>query len=327
MVGGIIILQELRKFAVYDNFGIYQELKYFFYAVCVNLIVVIISTIIYVASKINFREIWLFASITQFIYCMCLEYILVPSVIQYQNKVRKVNKETNNEIDDYMPDISNMQHWSQAVASELGYELFMNHLQSEFSIENALFITEYVQIKDVLKNDDTFGPIMTTLLQEQAKSRLYSFDVNLSPIVPISKIAQKLCDDNDIVTAFKSLYKKYIDSQNAPFMINIASKNREKLMISLDCKYYQNQIIQQQRQQKNGKRISITIRSKFENLNSMNSNNYISNKETLIDIEYFKQNESKEWLLTRLILEMDAAAREISQLMNGSFLRFKRNQM
>ena len=33
-------------------------------------------------------------------------------------------------------------HWSQIVCTSLGYESFMNHLETEFSIENLLFVTE-----------------------------------------------------------------------------------------------------------------------------------------------------------------------------------------
>lgn len=35
-----------------------------------------------------------------------------------------------------------MTHWSQVVSTSLGYELFINHLESEFSVETMLFITE-----------------------------------------------------------------------------------------------------------------------------------------------------------------------------------------
>ena len=33
-------------------------------------------------------------------------------------------------------------HWSQVVSTSYGYELFINHLEKEFSVENLLFITE-----------------------------------------------------------------------------------------------------------------------------------------------------------------------------------------
>ena len=38
--------------------------------------------------------------------------------------------------------IAHMTHWSQIVTTHYGFELFINHLESEWSVENLLFITE-----------------------------------------------------------------------------------------------------------------------------------------------------------------------------------------
>ena len=38
--------------------------------------------------------------------------------------------------------IGHMKHWSQIVTTNYGFELFINHLESEWSVENLLFITE-----------------------------------------------------------------------------------------------------------------------------------------------------------------------------------------
>ena len=43
-------------------------------------------------------------------------------------------------------------HWSQIVEHEIGYEEFMNHLSAEFSTENLLFITEVCLIAFVFVN-------------------------------------------------------------------------------------------------------------------------------------------------------------------------------
>ena len=422
-----------------------------------------------------------------------------------------------------MDDITNMKNWSSVVSSELGYELFMNHLQSEFSIENLLYITEYMQIKDVLKNDSIFGPIVEKLMKDKIscsfhvdlpeipdsmlmnrsggnstssngagsvgggaggsghggggatllipadeespevfnnysninpnrenfkffhkkvnstslsknglgnhfgasnsnnnsnsnknnnntngnnnknnntnnnnnnsnnKSNNKSYSLNykkqglrqasvsdIPPIVPISKIAKKLYNDNDIISAFKSLYNKYIDSQSAPFMINIASQNRDLLMISLDNKYYRKQAMMKMNKRGgggSGRNIILTKKNSNTNINNSSSANINQEKEkekeeeevsvndgfvksitarlklerfgsnskdrrnnsltnvlkqqniSFIEVDYKKQNESKEWLLERLLSEMDRAAREISALMNDSFSRFRKNQM
>ena len=51
-------------------------------------------------------------------------------------------------------------------------------------------------------------------------------------------IAQNLYNDNDIISAFKALYWIYKNEKNAPFMINISSRNRKQLKLSLDKDYY-----------------------------------------------------------------------------------------
>lgn len=55
---------------------------------------------------------------------------------------------------------------------------------------------------------------------------------------PVSLIAQKLYNDDDIIEAFQRLYSKYINEKDAPFMINISSENRTRLKLSLHNQYY-----------------------------------------------------------------------------------------
>ena len=123
----------------------------------------------------------------------------------------------------------NLQHWTTAVIAPLIYEKFMNHLQGEFSLENLLFITEYVQIKNVLR---TQHPELKQIMKNNV---LIKFDVKLGqfpnddsandenkaeerinrsgsiinetpPIVPVSLIAKRLSENGDIILAFKSIY-------------------------------------------------------------------------------------------------------------------------
>ena len=63
--------------------------------------------------------------------------------------------------------------------------------------------------------------------------------------IPISLIAKKLFNDLNIINAFKSLYFKYIDPQNAQYMINISSTNRFHLVNSLDSSHYKKSIAKQ----------------------------------------------------------------------------------
>lgn len=48
----------------------------------------------------------------------------------------------NKNIIPFKQSIEKMTHWSQIVSTTIGYELFIGHLESEFSIETMLFITD-----------------------------------------------------------------------------------------------------------------------------------------------------------------------------------------
>ena len=39
-----------------------------------------------------------------------------------------------------------MKHWSQVISTSIGYELFIDHLEKEFSVETMLFITKVCDI-------------------------------------------------------------------------------------------------------------------------------------------------------------------------------------
>ena len=122
-------------------------------------------------------------------------------------------------------------------------------------------------------------------------------------MIPISLIAKQLYNDSNIILAFKCLYYKYIDSQNAPFMINLSYKTRERLMKSLDASYYK---------QIKGNKIE-------------KSNDNGESRAAIDDQFEFKQGKSVEWLLEKLVVDTDAAAVQLSRLMNDSLYRFKQS--
>ena len=343
--------------------------------------------------------------------------------------------------------LANIADWSKLVTTALGYEQFINHLESEFSVENLLLITEYMQVKHVLKkrfvifnklwknnesirfnidlpempdsafeetsshtntktktnininintNNSTRGSTFNSNHKngisieindgnngnggnKQTKNfRLSSLSpsdsheatpstmglqlnnihiIELPPIMPVSLIAKKLYNDLDIIEAFKSLYKKYIDSKYAPFMINISATSRYNLKVSLDHDYYIESIYSHNKNKSTSvsldrlyfawqlarDRVNNTSDTNDRNDRNNNNNAYDANSSNCPDIEIvdiavgdpsdntciideeFKQHQRcVEWLLIRLITEMDAAAQEVSDLMNQSFIRFKK---
>ena len=148
--------------------------------------------------------------------------------------------------------------------------------------------------------------------------------------LPVSVIAATLFYNDDIIGAFKSLYSKYIDPNYASFMINIASNTRESLIHLLDCNYYQKQERMKAIDVSNGiggGRLNFLM--KIGSRNKVNVAAVIAtgtdtNETAMIDIEWKRNNNSKEWLLQRLVSEMDVAALEIAALMNDAFSRFRR---
>ena len=78
----------------------------------------------------------------------------------------------------------------------------------------------------------------------------------------------------------------------------------------------------------------LKLVASLRNLGDMNSNggdksikNAQYKRKGMIDDEFKKHKQDMEWLLTRLVTEMDVAAQEVSKLMNDTFSRFKRSPM
>ena len=258
--------------------------------------------------------------------------------------------------------IISMKHWSEIVSTSFGYQLFMDHLELEFSIENLLFITEYIQIKYVLsKKFDQLNQLLSSNKNSNNYKKDIGFNIKFGFVnddsifesyesnknttesgYPLSLIAKQLYNDLDIINAFKTLYKKYIDYYDASFMINISSQSRNNLMTMLDDKYYKNILKnnvdtlhdnndnKNNNNNKNNNDIKLSqIKGKKRlkktltlTVASQSVNDY-KNETSLIDQEYFKNGQSIEWLLIHLLSQMDIAALEISNLMKHTFVRFK----
>ena len=264
-----------------------------------------------------------------------LRLLLIPRAIKDNSKYGNISSITSVPSGSCTP--TNV--WSTAVHNPYIYEKFMNHLETEFSVENLLFITEfyYVQMKNILKQKysqldemikdnnrsikfDVKLAILNDLRDDKIKLNAYD-DINgekkqsqvdsiepavpaVPPVVPVSLIAKRLQlsnNSNSIILAFRLLYNKYIDDNGAPFMIHISSLCRQELMISLDCKYYQR----------------MKRRKKTNQTGS-------THEQSFIDHEWAQHENSMEWLLVELLTKMDSAAREISSLMQQSFVRFKK---
>ena len=68
-------------------------------------------------------------------------YIEIPWAIRHFDKCGFLDTHHNGN------DKNNKKHWSQVVSTETGYQSFITYLETEFSVENLLFITEVYSAK------------------------------------------------------------------------------------------------------------------------------------------------------------------------------------
>ena len=113
----------------------------------------------------------------------------------------------------------NVKHWSIVVSSSYGYELFINHLEREYSIENLLFLTEYLQLKFVIKkyynNDKQIIDLISNNKQLQ-----FNVDLPLPPQLLNINFVQNgnddINDNNDINTTIIKPDLEIADEDIAP---------------------------------------------------------------------------------------------------------------
>ena len=148
----------------YDSLGIKKELIALIIFYTVSVIVLVITAIIcdsYADNEAIFGVFFLLYNYTNFFVCNCFIYITVILIKKlsktgdyYGEYIKLSNtKSGRNHNHNHMPSklalspsISEtekgLNSWQSVVGTRMGYELFMNQLITEFSIENLLFITE-----------------------------------------------------------------------------------------------------------------------------------------------------------------------------------------
>ena len=159
----IIIGLYFKLPSIYDSLHIKEELRHHF--VTVILIAILMTTIISVSITFKFEittdwdTCWIPYSINLF----CI-YRVVHYSTHYV--VRKCEENTDygknyglwghktclicdKEMDEYIT--NNIKQWQTIVdRSKDGYQVFMRFLSNEFSTENLLFITEYIEFQNIL---------------------------------------------------------------------------------------------------------------------------------------------------------------------------------
>eukprot|EP01083_Nonionella_stella_P013612 38286_1 len=122
-----------------------------------------------------------------------------------------------------------------------GYEAFADYLQSEWSVENLLFVTEYIQLKTVILQKETFKDTV------EATDAL-AFELELPEHMATSIIVAPLAEmihneqvpptcyfinneqvENALLKTTQKMYEKYLDP-SATLEVIISSGIRESLM-------------------------------------------------------------------------------------------------
>eukprot|EP01083_Nonionella_stella_P013611 38284_1 len=118
--------------------------------------------------------------------------------------------------------------WKDIVNTKEGYEAFADFLQSEWSVENLLFVTEYMQLKSVLLRKEAYREIIEG---EYALEVLLHFPESTQ----ISVIVKPLCEvihnehiERTLVETLQKLYEKYVDT-SATLEVNISARIRDSL--------------------------------------------------------------------------------------------------
>ena len=371
----IAINKKYKQYAIYDIFGIRKEFETLT-KFCIFMLTceITIALGVYCLETANFQmgnEIAFFLHVL-FWYVLVLGgfvaiYLQGYRIKRLQRKnetsIKKNNNDNNknNETcttptitkEDFLQDLKKCRHWSQITTTIYGFEIFMSHLQYEYSLEALLFLLEYVQIKHILMEKFDF------LVAMIKKDRKMGFNLNLPQSDKLESLMAKTLaneinskDLNDaslqiaIINAFRSLCDKYVNPNTAPFMINIGSKQREVLMHSLDSKYFDTDTLKKDGEKKvtinfneaNEQKIiktetALRVKSRSQSEVEMEieiiTKNSTSNCKSLVEETKYISTDKNEnlinYILIKLIVEMDTAAREISSLMQDSFTRFRKN--
>ena len=171
-----------RKYPSFnDNLGIRKEIKYTLILASIFIIVLIVQLILLIIVDAN-ASVGLF--ISPQVACIIHSWITViypQRANEHRAKMLKEPCTTGRGIE-----------WREVISSMEGYEQFALFLEREFSIENILFITEYVQLKHEILKVERYGMMMETELG-------LDYDLSLPADIPKSLIVQEFMVMMDVM--------------------------------------------------------------------------------------------------------------------------------
>ena len=232
VIVGVWCWRKYPKF--HDTFGIKKELIYF-----VLFALVLVFSVMISGALVSFVNGDLDMLMGIFI-SLCADVNAWILVI-YPQKANQIKHTTsNNQNDIGQNNESKNVEWREIIATMDGYEQFAAFLQKEFSTENILFVTEYVQLKHELIKVEKYK----NMIEDELK---LDYDLSLPSDIPQSIISKEFrnainkCEpetsnghtntstDVVVLNGLYGMYKKYIDSSTATMGVNISSYTRNNL--------------------------------------------------------------------------------------------------
>ena len=229
----IIGIRCWRKYPRFnDDLGIRKEIKYTMRLCLLFVVSLIIASVFQNFVYSQLRAMLLI--ITQ-IACTIYSYILVI----YPQRANESNQEYHKMLRKQSTVGDRVVEWKEIVSTIDGYEQFASFLEREFSMENLLFVTEYVQLKHAITKIEKYHTTIhsqlgldyfLTLPSEVPKSIIAKeFEDKISGLSSESVQGSDTC--KMVYNGVKALYTKYIDSRTANMEVNISSTAKYNMAI------------------------------------------------------------------------------------------------
>ena len=222
----------LKYSSFMDNLGIRQELKGIITAMAIAIAFVIIVAFITLNSTQLIHDVF---HIIMMIVLSCAQTALFWFMIVYPErkweamklkpvpKLKRTSPKKASRVNTL--DLSNctdfdVKTWRNIVSEMEGFTSFCNFLHFEFAAENLLYITEYMGIKQLVKENES--------MKEALNGKELPFDLDLPDKLQMSCIAKQYRENGTLEVALWDLYQKYVDT-GAHLEINVNWSLRERL--------------------------------------------------------------------------------------------------
>ena len=222
----IISIKYWRKYPSFnDNLSIRKEIKYLLVYALFAVVSVIISTVLTIMVSPDLEMLAGIIMPTFLAFFCCISIIYPEKATKIYTRLASVSQSDYKIIE-----------WSEVIKSMDGYEQFASFLEKEFSTENILFVTEYVQFKHEIIKIEKYRVMMEDELK-------LDYNLILPADIPKSIIAKEFEDkmnkedtndqkehtDEVVFNCVQQIYAKYIDSSTAKMEVNISSSTKYNL--------------------------------------------------------------------------------------------------